>query len=587
MMLLEAIYHRPKSNYAYAYNEETLHIRVRTKRDDMDQVYLLHCDKYNLHETGFTKVEMSKLASDTLFDYYQAEVTPEYRRCAYLFEFISGEEKISMNEVGFVEKTVDDTTILFATGLFEYPFLNAIDVMKPPQWVKDAVFYQIFPERFGNGDPNNDPKDVELWDEAEPTRNNFFGGDLQGVIDHLDHLVELGINAIYFTPIFEAFSNHKYDTIDYLTVDPQFGDSKLARKLVKKCHEKGIKVMLDAVFNHSGYFFAPFQDVLKNGEKSEFKDWFYIREYPVVTDPKANYDTFAFVPEMPKLNTEHPLVKEYLLEVARYWIADIGCDGWRFDVVNEVDHQFWREFRQVVKSANPEAYILGEIWHNSLPWLQGDQFDAIMNYPVTTSVLEFFCKDIIDAEEFMGRLDAIMLAYPLQVNEASFNLLDSHDTARLLTISKDNKKRMKLAATFQLTYLGAPCIYYGDEIGMTGDNDPDCRKPMVWHKTKQDLELFEFYKSMIKLRLENRALRDGTFRFLTAEKKSKLVAYERTTENTRFIIAMNSSEEAAAIQIPGASDSSWHVVSGSGVITTKANTLKVTLPALEYVIIKG
>lgn len=531
---------------------------------------------------------MTKLASDTLFDYYQAEVQPTYRRCAYLFEFVSGEENMSMSEVGFVENTVDDSFVLSATGLFEYPFLNAIDVNKPPQWVKEAIFYQIFPERFGNGDPSNDPEKIEPWGEVEPKSDNFFGGDLQGVIDHLDHLVELGINAIYFTPIFEATTNHKYDTVDYLKVDPHFGDNELAKKLVEKCHEKDIKVMLDAVFNHSGNFFGPFQDVVKNGENSNYKDWFYIREFPVVVKPKPNYDTYGFVEQMPKLNTEHPEVKKYLLEVARYWIEDIGCDGWRLDVANEVDHQFWREFRQVVKQANPEAYILGEIWHNSLPWLQSDQFDAVMNYPVSNSISEFFCKDLIDAEQFMSRLDAILLAYPLQVNETAFNLLNSHDTARLLTLCKDDKKRMKLAATFQLTYLGTPCIYYGDEVGMTGDNDPDCRKPMIWDKTKQDNELFEFYKSMIRLRHENQALRDGTFQFLVAEKDSKLLAYQRGDGNNCFIIAMNSSGETADVHLPGKVGwATWKVVSGNGGVSSDRDMLKITLGTLEYVILKA
>lgn len=580
-MLLEAIYHRPKSNYAYAYDEKTVHIRVRTKRDDMDHVFLLHCDKYNLHETGFTKVEMKKIASDSLFDYYQAEAAPEYRRFAYMFQFIQGEKSVGMNEVGFVtDKQFDDATVLFATGLFEYPFLNAIDVNKPPQWVKDAIFYQIFPERFGNGDTSNDPENIESWEEGTPERDNFFGGDLQGVIDHLDHLVELGINCIYFTPIFEATTNHKYDTVDYMKVDPHFGDNELAKTLVDKCHEKGIKVMLDAVFNHSGYFFGPFQDVVKNGEASKYKDWFYIREFPVVGDPKPNYHTFAFTGQMPKLNTEHPEVKEYLLEVARYWIEDIGCDGWRLDVANEVDHQFWREFRQVVKKANPEAYILGEIWHNSLPWLQGDQFDAVMNYPVTNSILEFFCKDVIDAEQFMGRLDAMYLAYPLNVNEVAFNLLDSHDTARLLTICNDNKMRMKLAATFQLTYMGAPCIYYGDEIGMNGGNDPDCRKPMVWEKDKQDHDLFDFYKTMIKLRKENRALRDGSFTFIEAAQGSKHIVFERSADGDRFVIVMNAGEEAVEVELP---TGSYTIVTGNG--TVDGTTASVD--KLEYLVLKA
>ena len=585
-MLLEAIYHRPKSNYAYAYDENTLHIRVRTKRNDMDHVYLLHCDKYAINHTGFTKVEMKKMASDTLFDYYQAEVQPEYRRCSYLFQFVSGDEVITMNEVGFTkEEEFSDATVLFATGLFEYPFLNAIDVNKPPQWVKDAIFYQIFPERFANGDASLDPENVEPWGEAEPKVNNFFGGDLQGVIDHLDHLEELGINALYFTPIFEGKTNHKYDTVDYMKVDPHFGDNELAKKLVEKCHERGIKVMLDAVFNHSGYFFGPFQDVVKNGEDSKYKDWFYIKEFPVVADPMPNYLTFAFTGQMPKLNTEHPEVKEYLLEVARYWIEDIGCDGWRLDVSNEVDHQFWREFRQVVKKANPEAYILGEIWHNSLPWLQGDQFDAVMNYPVTNSILDFFCKDQIDAEQFMGRLDAIQLAYPLQVNETAFNLLDSHDTARLLHLCKEDKRRMKLAATFQLTYMGAPCIYYGDEVGITGGNDPDCRRPMIWDKDKQDLDLFEFYKEMISLRKENKAFRDGSFRFLQADKDSKLVAYERTDDTNSFIVVMNSGTEAAELQLPEV-DGVWEVITGNGTASNSGDGLTVSLDGLEYVILK-
>lgn len=585
-MLLEAIYHRPKSNYAYAYDDKTLHIRVRTKRDDMHQVYLLHCDKYNLHETSFLRVEMQKFASDSLFDYYQAVVQPECRRCAYLFEFISGEQRVIMNEIGFVEKESDDSSVLFATGLFEFPFLNAIDVHKPPQWVKDAIFYQIFPERFGNGDTSNDPEHIDCWENGAPNRDNFFGGDLQGVIDNLDYLVELGINAIYFTPIFEAKTNHKYDTVDYMKVDPHFGDNELARTLVAKCHEKGIKVMLDAVFNHSGYYFGPFQDVVNNGEASKYKDWFHIRDYPVTCDPKPNYDTFAFTGQMPKLNTAHPEVKAYLLEVARYWIEEIGADGWRLDVANEVDHHFWREFRQVVKKANPDAYILGEIWHNSLAWLEGDQFDAVMNYPATNSILEFFCKDAIDAEQFMSRLDAIFLAYPLQVNEVAFNLLDSHDTARLLTICQGNKKRMKLAAAFQLTYRGTPCIYYGDEFGMDGENDPDCRKPMLWNQERQDGELFQFYKNMIRIRKENRAFRDGSFTFLQAGRGEKHVVYERADDNNRFIVVMNNCIDTIDVQLPGI-EGNWEVITGNGTVINVNGNITVQLNDLEFVIMKS
>jgi cyclomaltodextrinase len=577
-MLLEAIYHRPKSNYAYAYNEETLHIRVRTKKNDMDKVHLFYGDKYDLANTSKLK-EMNKFAGDSLFDYYQTEIVPLYRRTAYGFLFESSQKSVWYSEKGFQDHKPDHPT-----GLFEFPFINPVDVMETPDWVKKAVFYQIFPERFANGDPTNDPRNVEPWG-GKPKPGNFFGGDLQGVIDHIDHLKELGVNAIYFTPVFEAKTNHKYDTVDYMKVDPHFGDNDLLKKLVQVCHENGIRVMLDAVFNHSGYSFPPFQDVLKHQEKSKYVDWFHLREFPVKTQPKPNYDSFAFTPMMPKLNTENPEVKEYLLDVARYWVEEIGIDGWRLDVANEVDHQFWREFRQVVKKANPEAYILGEIWHNSLPWLLGDQFDAVMNYPVTNTTLDFFCKETIDANQFMSGIDAMHISYPLHVNQVAFNLLDSHDTPRLLTVCNHDKKKLKLAVAFQLTYLGAPCIYYGDEIGLTGGNDPDCRKTMIWDEAEQDRELFNFYKQMIDLRKNYAALRTGTFTFLSAKKRAKQIAYERKDANDHFVILMNAATKPASLQVHVA-NASWLNILNNQVIDVRDEKLKLKLGALDYVILK-
>lgn len=588
-MLLEAVYHQPKSQYAYAYDEETLHIRVRTKRDDMDKVSVVWGDKYDFVPEKITTTEMDVFARDSMFDYYQVAVKPPFRRFAYAFKFEKGSRTVFWNETGFTEDSLSSSGIgmLWSpSGMFEFPFLNPADVHTPPEWVKNAVFYQIFPERFANGDPSLNPENTEAWThDTVPTADNFFGGDLQGVIDNLDYLTELGITCIYFTPFFEGFSNHKYDTIDYLKVDPQFGDNKTAKKLVKEAHKKGIRIMLDAVFNHSGYYFPPFQDVLKNGEKSRFKDWFHIKEFPLTTEP-LNYDTFGFVPSMPKLNTENREVKAYLLEVARYWVEDIGVDGWRLDVANEVDHRFWREFRDTVKRANPEAYILGEIWHNSMAWLGGDQFDAVMNYPVTNSIIDFFVKDDIDAETFMGRLDAMQIAYPQQANEAAFNLLDSHDTPRLLTIAEGNKDRLKLAVLFQLTYMGAPCIYYGDEIGMDGGDDPGCRKPMIWEEKHQDLELLEFYKNVIELRKDHKALQDGTFKFLSAKKDSKYTAFERTDGNNRFIIIMNSSETKQQVELTGLDPGSFRNVAGTGSYEVANHKLNTELEPLSALILK-
>ncbi|SES22215.1 alpha-glycosidase [Salisediminibacterium halotolerans] len=588
-MLLEAIYHQPKSQYAYAYDEETLHIRVRTKRGDMDRVAVIWGDKYNFSDETITETPMEVFAQDSLFDYYHAEVKPPHLRFAYAFKFEQGKSVVYYNEVGFSEGKMQSSGVgmLWSpSGMFEFPFLNPIDVNKPPEWVKQAVFYQIFPERFANGDPSLNPPETEAWTaDAEPTRTNFFGGDLQGVIDHLDYLKNLGITCIYFTPFFEAYSNHKYDTIDYLKVDPQFGTNEKAKELVDEAHKRGIRVMLDAVFNHSGYYFPPFQDVLQNGANSPYKDWFHIKEFPVQTNP-PNYHAFAFEPHMPKLNTENPELKEYLLEVARYWVEDIGIDGWRLDVANEVDHRFWRDFRATVKRANPEAYILGEIWHNSLAWLGGDQFDAVMNYPVTNSIIDFFVKNEIDAESFMGRLDQLKIAYPMQANEVAFNLLDSHDTPRLLTIADGNKARMKLAAAFKLTYFGAPCIYYGDEIGMDGGADPGCRKPMIWEEDKQDHELFAFYQRLIELRKNHPALQNGTFRFLSAEKNKGYVAFERTDSQDRFVIMMNSSDKKAKIRTSGFGKAAFRDTATNKKYKTKRGQLNVALPPLSFVILK-
>lgn len=269
-MLKEAIYHRPKDNYAYACTNVELHIRIRTKKDDMKEVSLLNGDPYDWQDGKWNTntVPMIKSGSDQLFDYWFVSIKPPFRRMRYGFILNDGNETACLTEKGFYgEPPLDDTGYYYA-----FPYLNNIDVFRAPSWVKDTVWYQIFPERFGNGDPSNDPECALPWGSAPPERDNFFGGDLQGVINNIDYLAKLGINGIYFTPIFKAYSNHKYDTIDYMEIDPQFGDKETMKKLVQVCHDHGIKVMLDAVFNHSGFYFPQFQDVLEKGAESPYKD---------------------------------------------------------------------------------------------------------------------------------------------------------------------------------------------------------------------------------------------------------------------------------------------------------------------------
>ncbi|MBU5353329.1 alpha-glycosidase [Paenibacillus barcinonensis] len=577
-MMLEAIYHRPKLNWSYAYNRNTMHLRMRSKRGDLDAVIAIAGDKYAWDRT-ITHIPMRIFARDEMFDYWEAETSPPYRRLRYAFQLIQGKDAVWMTERGF-EKALPEHPL----EMFDFPFMNPVDIFEPPAWVKDAVFYQIFPERFANGDPALTPAGAEAWG-GEPTPVNFSGGDLQGVMDHLDHLSQLGITAIYFCPLFEATTNHKYNTADYLKVDPQFGTNEQLRKLVDACHARGIRVVLDAVFNHSGREFPPFVDVMKNGPASPYADWFYIKDWPPrVEDGIPTYDTFAFEPLMPKLNTENPDVKAYLLEVARFWIEEMDIDGWRLDVANEVDHQFWREFRQTVKAIKPDAYLLGEIWHDSLMWLQGDQFDAVMNYPFTNSVLDYTVHGKLDGLGFANEIGKLLASYSRSVTEAAFNLLGSHDTPRLLTLCDGDVRKMKLAVTLLFSYPGAPCVYYGDEVGLDGGYDPGCRKCMEWDASKQNRELLEFFTRTIELRKQHPALRSTELNIVYAEAGDPCLAMERVDSETgeHVLLVLNASDEPRKLELARGNHNVWRDLHASSTVEARQNKLTLDLAAYGF-----
>lgn len=573
-MLLEALYHVPRDKWAYAYDSETIHLRVRTSKDDVDKVVAITGDKYDWDATNY-EITLQKEATDSMFDYWEAWVKPKYKRLSYCFRVDDNENSVFMIDKGITHEYPHPVS-----GYYEFPFIHEVDLFRIPQWAKDAVFYQIFPERFANGDPGNDPETTEPWG-GEPTRNNFFGGDLQGVIDHLDYLQHLGVNAIYFTPVFASPSNHKYDIVDYLKVDPQFGDNELLKRLIAECHGRGMKVMLDAVFNHCSNEFPPFRDVAENGEQSRYKDWFHVDSFPLeVRDGIPTYATFGFHGNMPKFNTANPEVKAYLLGVAEYWIKEIGADGWRLDVANEVDHRFWREFRQLVKAANPEAFIVGEVWSDSLTWLQGDQFDSVMNYPFSDAVLDYFSGGV-DSETFAQRIGSLLVRYPKQTNEVVFNLLGSHDTVRLLNALGEDKRKMKLAVLFLFTFLGTPCIYYGDEIGMSGGDDPDCRKCMVWEPEDQDRELFEFYRRLIALRLNNKALRAGSFRTLLTCGDDPCIVYERADEEQQLTVWINNTDAARTLSC-SMETTGWQDALTGDEVTAEEGTISIPLQPFGF-----
>ena len=560
-MIISAIYHRPDSEYAYLYKKDLMHVRIRTAKGDVVQAALIHGDPYTIHqENWFEKAtEMKKYLSTELHDYWIIELTEPFRRMAYGFR-LTGEDGTT---IFYGDRGVfpDEQMYLeMANNYFRVPYFHEIDRFKAPEWVKQTIWYQIFPERFANGDPENDPENTLAWGSKNPDRQDFFGGDLQGVLDHLDHFTDLGINGLYFCPVFTATSNHKYDTIDYFDIDPAFGDKELFKKLVTECHKKGIKVMLDAVFNHMGDFSPQWLDVVENGADSPYAEWFHIHEFPVSYKEgndfeeaqDITYDVFAFTPHMPKLNTANPEVQEYLLSIARYWIEEFDIDAWRLDVANEVDHHFWKRFRQVCDETKKDFYILGEIWHSSQSWLQGDEFNAVMNYAYTDAIMEYFVKGKITMEKMISEINNQLMMYRDQTNQLQFNVLDSHDTPRLLTEAKDDKVLVQQVLAFTYMQPGVPCIYYGDEFGMTGGMDPDCRKCMVWEPEQQDQELYSYFKRLNNFRKKyQEILSEGQVEWQTAEEKNGLIIFTRKTSVGQVTGYFNTGKENQSIKIEG------------------------------------
>ncbi len=542
-----AIHHQPFSSDAYSYDGRTVHIKIRTKKGDADHIRFIWGDpyEYNVGRWSANEQPMRKIAATDLHDYWFAEVVPPYRRLQYAFVISDHQEDIFFGSSGVCphnEKTLETTHYYF-----KLPFVHEADTFQAPEWAKSTVWYQIFPDRFANGREDLSPENALPWGSKDPDVNDFFGGDLQGMIDKLDYLEDLGVNGVYLTPIFSAPSNHKYDTLDYYSIDPHFGDPKLFRTLVSQLHQRGMRIMLDAVFNHIGSASPQWQDVVKNGAQSRYKNWFHIHSFPVKED---NYDRFAFTPDMPKLNTANPEVQRYLLDIALYWIREFDIDGWRLDVANEVDHVFWKTFRQAVSAEKPDVYILGEIWHSAEPWLRGDEFHAVMNYPFTEPMIEYFADGTIPASRMAHRVNAHLMNGMKQVNEVMFNLLDSHDTKRLLTRCRHDEKKARALLAFMFAQTGSPCIYYGTEIGLDGENDPLCRKCMVWEKEKQNRDMLRFMKRLIALRKqENTLLTEGSLEWNLLDDQNNFISFSRNLDEKTLIYFFNQGDATRHVSL--------------------------------------
>jgi cyclomaltodextrinase len=423
--------------------------------------------------------------------------------------------------------------------------------MSVPEWVQDAIFYQIFPDRFANGDPANDPSNLMKWG-ATPTTWGFQGGDLAGIYQKFDYLLDLGVNAIYLNPIFQATSNHRYNTTDYYQIDPKLGTMNDFRRLVDHAHRNHVRIILDGVFNHCGRGFFAFNDVLENQEYSPYRDWFHIRHFPIdayAWGGATDYTGWWGMKSLPKFNTGNPKTRNYLLDVARYWIEQ-GIDGWRLDVPNEInDDSFWGEFRQAVKKANPDAYLVGEIWTADTRWVGEGHFDGLMNYPIMDALAGLLATGSMDVLHFAQKVEGLLSLYSRENAYAMYNLLGSHDTERILTRMGNHVEKTKLAYLFQFAYPGAPAIYYGDEIGLVGGKDPDCRGAFLWEESNWNAELHNYVKKLISLRKKHDTLRWGDFLPLISSLDPACYAFARTASEGTVLVVINPSAKELSTKI--------------------------------------
>jgi len=405
-----------------------------------------------------------------------------------------------------------------------------------PRWVPDVVFYQIFPDRFR--------KDSEHWEAhpCEPVDREPCGGNLGGIREAIPYLEDLGITAVYLTPIFHAHSYHKYDTMDYFNIDPCFGTNNEFQALVSAFHDRGIRVVLDGVFNHCSNHHPFFLDAVEKGRNSEYWDWFTIHGDEVVFDPEPNYACWGGLWKMPEWNHGNPAVTEHLLSVVRYWIEEYEIDGWRLDTTEYLPPDFVRAIYQTARSISSEIYILGEVMGLGTPWFRHNAIDGVMHYKLLEALTEFLVKETWDASTFWQSVRAHWHSYPEDANFGSYTLLSSHDRPRFLTQCNGNVDRLRIALAFQFAFPGPPAIYYGDEIGLEGGEDPDNRRCFPWNEAHWNQPLLDEVRDLVALRKNEDTLRRGAVNPFHIE--GRFLVLERTLDDRRFLIAINAEREA-------------------------------------------
>ena len=532
----EAILHIPLSQFAFAEKEDRLVIRIRCKKDDLKRCVLLWGDRVAMEEPLPVKQsEMEHVASDMLYDYYEVKITSPYTRVCYYFRLEDDTESLYYYGRGFAEKLSCGRA-----EYFQFPYIRREDILDIPEWAEDIVMYHIFPDSFASGHREivGQGKEME-WQNGIRLKSRL-GGTIQGIRENLDYIQKLGFNCIYLNPVFTAGEYHKYDLLDYFHVSPNMGTDEEFRELVQDIHNRGMHIVIDGVFNHCSWYFPQFSDVVEKGESSEYANWFYRLQFPVIRpateEEKPTYSCFAYERKMPKLNSSNPEERAYFMEVCRYWIREFKVDGWRLDVANEVDRGFWRDFRRAAHEENPESVMIGEIWESSETWLNGDMFDSTMNYDFRKNCRDFFALRKISAEEFHDRIVKMLLRYRTGTLRGQLNLLDSHDVNRFLSYCEGDLRRFRLAEVFLFTSPGIPCVFYGDELGMDGSSETTLRGPMPWEKVQDGED--DFFSRLIAIRKEHEELTYGDYTLRYMDHDGGYI-YQRTWGDHKITVCLN------------------------------------------------